>query len=52
MGRAGQKLAGATLKKFFSQIFTSDPVIKDLYIFNTYAPQCSGMNLRLHDITH
>ena len=45
MERAEPKRAGATLKNFFAQIFTSNPKIKLLYIFNTYAPQCSGLNL-------
>lgn len=45
MERAKPNRAGATLKNFFAQNFTSDPKIKDLYIFNTYAPQCSGLNL-------
>lgn len=48
----GPKRAGATQKNFFAQIFTSNPKIKLLYIFNTYALRCSRLNLRLHDITH
>lgn len=39
------KRAGATLKNFFAQIFTSNPKIKLLYIFNIYAPKCRRLNL-------
>ena len=52
MERAEPAEAGATLKKFFAENFTSNPEIKDLYIFNIYAPKCRRLNLRLHDITH
>ena len=48
METAGWKRAGATQKNFFLQIFTSNPKIKLLYIFNTYALQCSVLNLQLH----
>ena len=48
MERAEPKPAGATLKNFFAENFTSTPKIKDLYIFNIHALQCNVLNLLLH----
>lgn len=39
---------GCDPQNFFSSKFPSNPKIQHLYIFNTHAPQCSGLNLRLH----
>lgn len=45
MEPVGRKQAGATLKNFFCSKFQHLCKIKYLYIFNTHAPQCSGLNL-------
>nr|DAQ74114.1 MAG TPA: hypothetical protein [Caudoviricetes sp.] len=47
-GVSEAETGGCDPQKFFCSKFRDLCRIQLLYIFNLYAPQCSGLNLRLH----